>query len=81
MKEELHYGYKKIIYENGDVKYFNIAGETKTYKEITKKEAAILESKVLARLKAIREKNLEDREESIERAAKSNKRKNEDRNC
>jgi hypothetical protein len=75
MKEELHYGYKKVIYEDGTVKYYNIAGETKNYKEITKKEAAILESKVLARLKAIREKNLEDREDSIERAAKSNNRK------
>lgn len=70
MKEELHYGYKKIIYEDGTVKYFSIIGETKTYKEITKKEAAKLEAKVLARLKDIRKKNLEESIDSLNKVKK-----------
>jgi 2-methylisocitrate lyase-like PEP mutase family enzyme len=60
MKEELHYGYKKVIYPNGTIKYYNIAVESKYYKEITEKQALRLEAKVMSKLKFIRYKNLQD---------------------
>jgi hypothetical protein len=57
MKEELHYGYKKVIYPNGIIKYYNITGEAQYYKEINKKQADKLEAKVIANLSKIRKLN------------------------
>jgi len=65
MKEELHYGYKKVIYQNGTIKYYNIAGESKYYKEITEKQATKLEYKVMSKLKEIRKLNQKDNENRI----------------
>lgn len=57
MREELHYGYKKIIYEDGSIKYFDITVNTKNYREITYFQAIQLESIVKSKLKHIRKTN------------------------
>lgn len=57
MREELHYGYKKIIYEDGSIKYFDITVNTKSYRQITYFQAIQLESIVKSKLKHIRQTN------------------------